>query len=76
MRRKIAHANKTGTNLDVIGQQYIEFPRALTTNGLPVKGQKSIATNFYQARYKDAEIIIHTFPSTWIADSVILEGPN
>ena len=75
MRRKIAHANKTGTNPDVIGQQYIEFPRALcTTDGLPVKGQKSITTNFYQARYKDSELVTHSFSSTWIADSVILEG--
>ena len=38
MRRKIAHANKTGTNPDVIAQQYIEFPRAIcTTDGLPVR---------------------------------------
>lgn len=75
MRRKIAHANKTGTNPDVIGQQYIEFPRALcTTDGLPVKGQKSIITHFYQARYKDVGLITHTFPTNWIADSVILEG--
>ena len=75
MRRKIAYANKTGANPDVIGLQYIEFPRALCTiDGFPVKGQKSIATNFYQARYKEAELIIHSFPSTWIPDSVILEG--
>jgi len=75
MRRKIVHANKTGTDLDVIGQQYIELPRALcTTDGIPVKGQKSIVTNYYQAWYKEAELIIHTFPNNWIADSVILEG--
>ena len=75
MRKKIAHANKSGSNPDVVGQQYIEYPRALCTiDGLPVKGQKSIATKFYQARYKDADVITHTFPNDWIADSVILEG--
>ena len=75
MRWKIAHANRTGTKPDVIGEQYIEFPRALcTTDGLPVKGQKSITTHFYQARYKDVGLITHTLPTNWIADSVILEG--
>ena len=29
MRRKIAYANKMGTKPDVVGEQYIEFPRAL-----------------------------------------------
>ena len=75
MRRKIAFANKTGTTHDVIGQQYIEFPQALCeTNGLPVKRQKSIATKFYQARYKDSELITHSFSSNWTPDTVILEG--
>lgn len=75
MRKELTIIQLLNQTLDVIGQQYIEFPRALcTTDGLPVKGQKSIATNFYQARYKDSDLIIHAFPSTWIADAVILEG--
>ncbi len=75
MRRKIAYANKIGKNPDIIGQQYIEYPRAIcTTDGLPVKGQKSIATNFFQARYKNTTLISHTLPTNWIPDSVILEG--
>ena len=41
MRRKIAYANKMGTKPDVIGEQYIEFPRALCdVNGFPIKGQE------------------------------------
>ncbi len=57
-----------------MGQQYIEYPRALCTIEGPVKGQKSIATNFYRARYKDQDFITHTFPNNWTAYSVILEG--
>ncbi len=29
---------------------------------------------FYKARYKDEDVITHTFPNDLIADSVILEG--
>jgi len=75
MRKKIAHANKSGSNSDVVGQQHIEYPRALCTiDGLPVKDKKSIATTFYKARYKDESLITHTFPNDWIAGSVMLEG--
>ena len=46
-----------------------------TIDGLPVKGQKSIAIHFYQARYKDCPgLVTHTFPTDWQADAVILEG--
>jgi len=32
-----SHANKSGSNTDVVDQQYIEYPRALCTiDGLPV----------------------------------------
>ena len=42
-----------GTKPDVIGEQYIEFPRALCdTNVFPIKGQKIIDTKFNQARYQ------------------------
>ncbi len=70
------YANKTGRDSDVIGQQYnIEHPRALCTiNNLPVKGQKSITTNFYQARYKESVVISHNLPHDWAPDSAILEG--
>ena len=75
MRRKIAYANKMGTKPDVIGEQYIEFPRALCdVNGLPIKGQKSVATKIYQARYKESDLITHNIPDYWIPETVILEG--
>ncbi len=45
-----------------------------TINNLPVKGQKSITTNFYQARYKESVVISHNFPHDWTPDSAILEG--
>ena len=63
MRQKIAYANKMGTP-DVIGEQYIEFPRAL---------QKSIATKFYQARYQESNLTSHNIPDHWVPEAVILE---
>ena len=39
-----------------------------------MKGQKSIATNFFQARYKSTALISHTLPTNWIPDLVNLEG--
>ena len=48
MRKKIAYAYKNGTSADVMGEQFIEFPRALCNiDNLPVKGQKSLVTGFY-----------------------------
>ena len=72
MRRKISYANKMGTKADVIGEQYIEFPRDV--NSLSNKGQKSVATKFYQARYKESDLISHNIPDNWVPKSVILEG--
>lgn len=41
IRRKVAFANKTGRMPDVVGQQYIEQPRAICNeHSLPVKGQE------------------------------------
>ena len=75
MRRKIAYANKMGTKPDVIGEQYIELPRALCdVNGSPIKGQKSVATKFYLARYRDIDLVSHVIPNNWVPTAVILEG--
>lgn len=75
MRRKIAYANKTGTCVDVIGEQYIELPRSLCDNDdMPTSGQKSIITDYYKGRYKDINLISNSFPPDWVPDSVILEG--
>ena len=76
MRRKIAFAKKNGTMADVVGEQYIEFPRAICDlDGTPVKGQKSLVTNYYVARYKaPPNLIMHAFPAHYTPDSVILEG--
>ena len=75
IRRKIAFANKTGTMPDVIGEQYIEQPRALCNeNSVPLNGQKSSVTKFYQSRYKGSTLITRTQNSEWVPDSVIIEG--
>ena len=75
IRRKVAFANKTGRMPDVVGQQYIEQPRAICNeHSLPVKGQKSTITQFYESRYKDSNLFTHTLSSEWVPDSVIIEG--
>lgn len=71
MRRKIAFANKTGRMPDVIGEQYIG---QYVTNTMPMKGQKSTITKFYESRYKESNLITHTLNSEWVPDSVIIEG--
>ena len=54
---------------------FIARPCALSDpNGLPHKGNKSKATDFFETRYKRFDVIVSTFPSGWIPDSVILEG--
>ena len=64
MRRKIAHANKTGTIPNVIGEQYIEYPRALCDiDGLPVKGQKSLATKLISFKQGTMMPILSLIPS-------------
>ncbi len=64
MRRKIAFANKTGTSADVIGEQYIENPRAMCdSNGQLIQGHKHVATSFYKARYANQNLITHSLPS-------------
>ena len=59
---------------DVVGEQYIEQPRALCNeNSVPLKGQKSSVTKFYQSRYKESTLITHTLNSEWVPDSVIFD---
>ena len=75
IRRKIAFANKTGRVPDVIGEQYIEQPRAICDEySLPIKGQKSSVTKFYESRYKESNLITNKMNSEWVPDSVIIEG--
>ena len=58
IRCKIAYANQTGTSVDTVAEQYIELPRALCdTNGVLNKGQKNVATKFYEARYNNKQDI-------------------
>ena len=41
---------------------------------LLVKGQKSTATNFYESRYKESYLIIHTLHTNCVCNTVITEG--
>ena len=51
IRRKIAFANKIGKMPNVIGEQYIEQPRAICNEqSLPVKGQMSTINKFYMSQ--------------------------
>ena len=53
--------------------QFNELPRALfTSDGLPNKGKKSNALNFYQKRYNN--VISNKYPTSWEQQTVILEG--
>lgn len=56
------------------GSQFTPLPLALVGHdGLPCKGNKSKTTDFFEARYKKAGVIISDYPQPWVPDSVILE---
>ena len=60
---------------DESGEQYVELPRALCDiDGKSTTGQKSLATGFYQTRYKETPFIFNAFPDNWIPNSVIIDG--
>ena len=51
----------------------LEQPRALADNeAIPHKGTKSSITKFFSAKYGE-KVIMPSFPSGWVPDSVILE---
>lgn len=54
---------------------FIPCPCALSDpDGLPHKGNKSKATDFFETRYKKFNVIVSNFPGAWTPQSVILEG--
>ena len=57
------------------GSNFIPRPCALVSaEGLPTKGNKSKATDFFETHYKQVGVIVSAFPNSWTPDSVILEG--
>ena len=57
------------------GSNFIPRPCALVSaEGLPTKGNKSKATDFFETCYKQVGVIVSAFPNSWTPDSVILEG--
>jgi len=57
------------------GSYFTQRPCALSDHdGLPHKGNKSKATDFFEMRYKRFEIIVSALPNAWIPHSVLLEG--
>ncbi len=58
-----------------LGTRFIPRPCALAgSDGLPHKGNKSKATDFFSTHYKQAEVVVNHFPDSWIPDCVVLEG--
>ena len=74
IRRELAWSAQTHNSAQKSrGEQYLELPRALCTHdAIPHKGQKSFATKFFEARYKD--LMMCSYPAQWVPDIVILEG--
>ena len=57
------------------GSNFIPRPCALVAaDGVPTKGNKSKATDFFETCYKQVGVIVSAFPNSWTPDSVILEG--
>ena len=73
IRRQLAWSLHTQSAQKSRGEQYLELPRALCSHhGVPHKGQKSFATKYFDARYKD--LMTYSHPAQWVPDAVILEG--
>ena len=74
IRRELAWSAQTHNSAQKSrGEQYLELPRALCTHdAIPHKGQKSFATKYVEARYKD--LMMCSYPAQWVPDIVILEG--
>ena len=52
------------------GSQITPLPPALVGHdGLPYKGNKSKATDFFETRYKKAGVIVSDFPQQWVPPS-------
>lgn len=55
-------------------QQMLELPRALVIKaGLPVKGRKHKAVQFYSTRYMD-KVVKDTLPQNWVPHAAIIDG--
>ena len=69
MRRQLAPSAQTQCMQQHRGEQYLGLPRALCTHdGLPHRGQKTLATKFLEARYCD----LYSFPAQWLPEVVII----
>ena len=75
MKKQLVMLSKGEQLPQSCASNFIPRPCALVgTEGLPTKGHKSRATNFFEARYKQVGVIVSAFPNSWTPDSVILEG--
>ena len=73
-KKRVLYATSTGTNAY---EQCIELPRAIaTSDGQPMKGNKSNTTKVLEKRYENAspQIISTTLPTGWIPDTTVIGG--
>ena len=74
LKSRLIWAQVHDTSDECPEQQYLELPRAITTeNGIPNKGEKSNTTSFYTKRYGE-NAVLSVFPPGWYPDVVIIEG--
>ena len=73
MKKQMIWMKLTGEPQDT-HQQMLELPRALVSEaGLPVKGQKHKAVQFYSTQYMD-KVVNDTLPQNWVPHAVIIDG--
>lgn len=74
LRQRLAWCNRTGQTYDPTKEQYSMYPRAIADEmGYPVKGSKSIWKDKLKKRYP-GQVVLHTLPSQWKPDAVILDA--
>ena len=75
-KKRVLYAS-TGTNIQNAYEQCIVLPRAIaTSDGQPMKGNKSNTTKVLEKRYENAspQIISTSLPTGWIPDTTVIEG--
>lgn len=76
-KKRVLYATSAGTNIQNAYKQCIALPRVIaTSDGQPMKGNKSNTTKVLEKRYENAspQIISTSLSTGWIPDTTVIEG--
>ena len=77
LHKKLKWCKQTKKPVETLAEQYIPLPLAIaSSDGSPLKGQKSYSTKAIETRYKESSppVILNGLPQGWKPECSILEG--